>query len=306
MAANPPTWTHDDLTRDIKVGILQFRESRLGEPQKKWIDEYELMRAEFMRMVDEYGVSDPESMTPRDVAKIFEDGLGESFRYLLGPPVSADDLRKIADVQSLAPSKLRAEEGDQQSLLDLLKFGLDPKRFPWVGKNRKPTKAEIANAVNVSASLRAAQRVQTHRRMSSKDQQEESVKNFLRQMGFTEASARPIGNISKAPPPGTFSAESMVGSRKADVPVRLFDGRLMPIECKVSNSELNSIKRINNDAAVKAHTWISEFGRVNVVPVAMLTGVFGVASLEAAQQNGLTLFWAHNLEPMRTFINDTR
>ena len=98
----------------------------------------------------------------------------------------------------------------------------------------------------------------------------------------------------------------MVGSRKADVPVRLFDGRLMPVECKVSNSALNSVKRINNDAAVKAKTWKFELGVNQVVPVAMLSGVFKVSNLMQAQGDGLTLFWAHKLDSLGEFINATR
>jgi hypothetical protein len=42
----------------------------------------------------------------------------------------------------------------------------------------------------------------------------------------------------------------------------------MPIACKVSNSEVNSVKRINNDAAIKATTWRQELGNNQVVPVA--------------------------------------
>jgi hypothetical protein len=43
-----------------------------------------------------------------------------------------------------------------------------------------------------------------------------------------------------------------------------------------------------------------------VVPVAMLSGVFKVANLFQAQSEGLTLFWAHRLEAMRGFIEATK
>lgn len=74
------------------------------------------------------------------------------------------------------------------------------------------------------------------------------------------------------------------------------DRRKMPIECKVSNSELNSVKRLNNDAAVKAEVWITDFGPRHVVPVAILSGVYKLSSLIEAQTRGLTLFWAHDLD----------
>ncbi len=80
----------------------------------------------------------------------------------------------------------------------------------------------------------------------------------------------------------------------------------MPIECKVSNSELNSIKRLTNDAGVKARVWIDDLGRNNVVPAAVLSGVFGLRHLIEAQERGLTLFWAHSLDQLLAFVSSTR
>jgi hypothetical protein len=120
------------------------------------------------------------------------------------------------------------------------------------------------------------------------------------------------------PPPGTFNtivkgpqvkqfcAECKLGERKADVVVRLHDTRLMAIECKVSNSATNSVKRLNNDAAVKAEYWIKLFGTAQVVPAAALAGVFKVLNLEQAQARGLSLFWSHDLDKLGAFIESTR
>lgn len=94
--------------------------------------------------------------------------------------------------------------------------------------------------------------------------------------------------------------------RKADVVLRLWDQRLMPIECKVSNSYLNSVKRLNNDAAVKAGAWKEDFGRRQVVPTAVLTGVYKLHNLMDAQDRGLTLFWAHDLKPLTEWLEQTK
>jgi hypothetical protein len=85
----------------------------------------------------------------------------------------------------------------------------------------------------------------------------------------------------------------------------LWDNRLMPIECKVSNSFLNSVKRLNNDAAVKANIWTKEFGEF-IVPTAIISGVFKRMNIEAAQRNGLMIIWAHRLSDLTTFIDQTR
>ena len=100
--------------------------------------------------------------------------------------------------------------------------------------------------------------------------------------------------------------ETKLGSRKADLLVGLWDSRTMPIECKVSNSFTNSIKRLNNDAAVKAQIWKEDFGVLQVVPSAVLTGVYKLKNLKQAQSRGLTLFWEHDLGSLTDWIERTR
>jgi hypothetical protein len=79
----------------------------------------------------------------------------------------------------------------------------------------------------------------------------------------------------------------------------------MPIECKVSNSSTNSVKRLNNDAAVKAGSWRTDFGLRQVVPTAVLSGVYKLHNLLDAQERGLTLFWAHDLNRLTDWLART-
>ena len=60
----------------------------------------------------------------------------------------------------------------------------------------------------------------------------------------------------------------------------------MPVECKVSNSSTNSVKRLNNDAAVKAERGQTCSGRADVVPAATLSGVFKLARTFASAPDG--------------------
>ena len=109
-----------------------------------------------------------------------------------------------------------------------------------------------------------------------------------------------------APLSGRFCAESMLGKSKADFIVRLWDQRVMAIECKVSNSATNSIKRLNHEAAAKAKAWHDSFGQDQVVPTAVLSGVYKLHNLQDAQDRGLTLFWAHDLKSMMDWIEGTK
>ena len=127
--------------------------------------------------------------------------------------------------------------------------------------------------------------------------------DYLRGRGYEEVPAKAISTLVEGPGKGQFCPECLLGSRKADVVVRLNDTRLLAIECKVSNSALNSVKRINNDAAAKAVEWIRLFGTNQVVPAAVIGGVFKVPNLIQAQRAGLALFWAHDLAPLGRFLD---
>ena len=127
----------------------------------------------------------------------------------------------------------------------------------------------------------------------------------LRQSDFTEVPTREVKTLHDAPVAGEFCRESLFGSRKADFIIGLPDGRTMALECKVSNSATNSIKRLNNDAAVKATTWRNDFGTVQVVTAAVLGGVYALRNLVEAQKRGLAIFWAHDLPAMIDWIRST-
>ncbi|MDQ6699967.1 MAG: XamI family restriction endonuclease [Acidobacteriota bacterium] len=229
----------------------------------------------------------------------------EAFRYVAGPPLSADDLRTLGEAVP-TPTRLRSDPAMAGRIVEIVRIGLDRRRFPWVSENREPTQEEKASAILASAALMASRRVGTARRNAGKEVQELFVESTLSAAGFSKIDARPIPTLNHAPNAGEFCRESLLGSRKADIVVRLFDQRIMPIECKVSNSALNSIKRVNNDAAVKAETWIKDFGTRNIVPAAVLSGVYKTRYLADAQQRGLSLFWAHDLQALVSWIENTR
>ena len=228
-----------------------------------------------------------------------------AIRYLASPAISEDDLKVLADA-ALTPKRLNADPDMARRVIETVLMGLDRERFPWVAERREPTESERATAVVSTAALIATQKVQTGRRNEAKKTQEGAVADALRAAGFTEVPTRAVTNMSHLPAHGEFCAEALFGSRKADLIVRLWDGRVMPTECKVSNSSTNSVKRLNNDAAVKARTWIQEFGTVTCVPAAVLSGDFKTRNLSSAQDDGLTLFWAHGLDRMNSFITSTR
>ena len=300
----PPVWTDDQLESARIKAIAAFSKERLEEPLEDYLEAFD----EYQGHVEEV-LEATVDLTELDTTAL--DVLGdtrllEAFRYLAGPPISEDDLKVLADARSLTRSTLEGTPELVQRLIGVVRQVLDRRRFAWVVEGREPTEAERNAAILASAALMAASRAQTRRRTLGKDQQEEMVKAALRELGFAEVSSRTIKTISHAPSPGQFCGESVLGNRKGDIIVRLWDDRVMPIECKVSNSSTNSVKRLNNDAAVKATSWKTDFGLRQVVPSAVLSGVYKLHNLRDAQDRGLALFWAHDLAPLTEWITRTK
>ncbi|NJM34243.1 MAG: XamI family restriction endonuclease [Rhodomicrobium sp.] len=225
----------------------------------------------------------------------------KAFRYLTAPPISEDDLKVLADT-SLAPKTMRHDVQAAQRVRDIVMAVIDPFRFPWVKTGAQPTDQQKELAVIASAALAAAQEVQTARRNNSKNAQELKVKDALASIGFKEVGRRSIPILTAAPAPGEFCGESSVAGTRADVIACLRDGRVMAIECKVSNSRVNSYKRLVHDTGGKAAHWYREIGRAQVIPTAVLSGVFAVENMAMVQDGDLFLFWQHRLSDLTEFI----
>lgn len=304
MTSTPRQWTREELARDATLAAGNFRSGRLG--LSTWPSHYRAARAKFELLFEKLNDLNPQQVTDASLAAVYGSKLGEALRYLAGPPISDDDLEVIADVSSLAPGVLGKDAESLRKVYGVIERVIDPYRFPWVQAGQSPTPEQREAALLASSVLLAAQRIATERRSGGKEGQEAMVKDYLRSLGFAEAPSATINTLVRGPQPMQFCGECLLGERKADVVVRLHDTRLMAIECKVSNSATNSVKRLNNDAAVKAGYWLKEFGQAQVVPAAMLAGVFKVLNLVQAQKRGLALFWAHDLAKLGEFIGSTQ
>lgn len=299
-----PVWTARELERERLLAVEAFRKHRLEEPLEDYLESFDT----YLGVVEDLleTTVDLSEWNTSAISVLTDHQLLEALRYIAAPPISEDDLRTLAETSSLSKARLKSHPQEARRILETVRAVLDRRRFVWVSENRSPTEPEKQAAVLASASLMAASRAQTNRRTLSKDLQEALVMEKLASLKMEKVTTRNIKTFSQAPERGQYCGECKVGTRKADLVVRLFDDRVMPIECKVSNSALNSVKRLNNDAAVKAGVWKKQFGESQVVPCAVLAGVYSLSSLEQAQNEGLGLVWAHDLSVLTRFIAETR
>ena len=302
MTATPPVWAEERLSTDRGTAVVLFREERVSEPLDHYLEFYENAYAVFSDVME----ISKDLRVLRDVARdlLTDKELQNLCRYIASPPLSEDDLKVLGDT-SLAVGTLSRDADAIERVMDSIMLGLDRERFPWVSEDRDPTESEKQAAMTSTAAMYAMRRTETWRRSAGKIM-ETSVKDYLRTIGMVEVPTAVINNSSQGPRVGQFCGESSVVGGKADIVVRLFDGRLLPIECKVSNSETNSYKRLIHDCGEKAQAWVGKLGPANCIPVAMLSGCYSLGNLHKAQEMGLTLFWAHDFAPLGQFIESTR
>ena len=303
-------WGVEELSVDAAAAVAEFRARRLGEPLARYLLAFDANRdgnAEMIARLNE--VLGEHGADSAFVKSLWSTESGRTaFRYLGAPPISEDDLETLAEAK-LSPASARSPTGKGQSLIAVMRAILDPRRFPWVAGQRAPTQAELQAAVLATTSLMASQRVQTLRRGDEKSMVEGAVKGLLVGMGWSPAPSRPARGVQNllndSPPENTFLTQVNLGSDNADVVVRLRDGRLLAIECKGSNSEINSRKRLNKEAVQNARAWLARFG-AQVVPAVALQGVFKDRYLVEAQDTPMLIFWSHRLDDLKQFVEATR
>lgn len=227
----------------------------------------------------------------------------DAARYCTSPVVSADTLKIVSE-----------SAGTEGTILAFL----DGERFPWVVDRRAAKRTERNGAVTMTAKLWAEQRAKTADRTSYSKAQERRTREALEAAGLVYVSRREIrdrlkelgdspavgltaSNWGEALRRGEFTDEMTLAGNKCDVPARLADGRLLPIECKVSNSEVNSTKRLIRETLGKHIDWRRTYGR-ELATGAILAGVFSMLNLKQAQEQEMLLFFEHRLDSLTAFI----
>jgi XamI restriction endonuclease len=295
---SPPLWVDEALDERRRRAIDDFIAERAAEGNKPY-------EAAFAANVAEVESIFAETGDLRDFATgaalASKPGLTLVARYLAGPPVSADDLNTLAG-QPISGRKRLSPEAARRAAT-VIDAVMDRARFPWLfdDRVRSPTATERQLAINWTAGLRAIQQIQTGRRGESATRQEGAVEAVLSAEGFKKVNPRPISladDLSRR----EFCRESLVVGAKCHVPIRLWDGRLLLIECKVSNSATNSVKRLNRECGGKAATWLGAFGSQSITS-AVLAGVFKMKNLRDAQERDrLIVSWANDLRSLATFL----
>lgn len=296
-------WTAEQIEADAATARDEFRARRLGEPVERYLAAFDASQPHLALLIADLRTALAGGERGADLLRRLwatEEGR-TAFRYIGAPPISEDDLKTLAETR-LASSAADAADERLERLLAVMRAIVDPRRFPWLAQGREPTRHEVNAALLASTTLTASQRVQALRRSDEKAMVEGAVKGLLVGLGWRAAARAPGGiqNLVKdSPPARCFVTQVNLGGDNADVVARMDDGRLLAIECKGSNSEINSRKRLNKEATQNARAWLQAFGTRQVVPAVALQGVFKPSYVIDAQDTPMAVFWAHRLDDLR-------
>jgi hypothetical protein len=299
-------WSDSELEADARTAAAEFRRRRMAEPLQRYLGAFDDARpavAAWVEVLDDVLGPAP----PQRLAEGLSSETGRiAFRYLGAPPISQDDLETLAERRFASAA---GALGDDQAapLREVMRAIVDPRRFPWLAEERAATPCELDAGVLATTALMASQKVQTLRRSDEKAAVEGAVRGLLVGLGWQQAQPRSARGVqvlvADAPGPRCFFVQANLGSDNADVIVRLDDGRLLAIECKGSNSAINSRKRLNKEASQNARAWLAAFGAEQVIPAVALQGVFNPRYVAEAQGTPLAVFWSHRLDDLREFLS---
>jgi hypothetical protein len=297
--ASPPVWTPEQLKTARDLREAAFRQTWRAEGPDAVVAACNDLRPQVEALLQ---ATDNLRRVDGEVFRNDPD-VWQLLRYVCAPVLSEENFWTL--VGSPKSKTVTAKYADDAA--EVIVPVLDPVRFPWVREKRDPTATESYAAVLATVVLLAAQRVGTGARGGASKRQEAAVAAVLAAAGYTRDDGTIRIDFIDDLARGSYSNERRVGGAKCDVPVRLRDGRLMTIECKVSIGPKNGWKRINRETGGKAETWRNHFGAGQIVTAVVIDGVFDFGCLVQAQnRQGVTIFWEHDLEPLARFLEAAR
>ena len=302
----PRIYSEEELTRIAAKATQRFVEERHAAEYALAEQYHEVFARASMGVAHVMQVTDNLEHLREKGTDLLTDGYLDTLRSMVRPTVSEDDFKNLSSTGTTGRTKFHDPELSAAAL-DYVQRNLNLDLFPWLEDGEEPSASDIHAASVSIAALMAEQRTKTAMRGGASHKQESLVKDTLAERCHYKRIVGADFDIQMhAPRPGElFDGETKVADTKADVVFGLYDGRFMCLECKVSNSEVNSFKRLNHEAVEKTKQWESQFGK-QCVSGAVLKGCFKPANLLSAQESGTFLFWSDSLDPLVDFVERTR
>lgn len=228
------------------------------------------------------------------------------FRHLLAPPVSQDQFKLLCPLwKKASENKRRPLSADVATAISaVIKTRLNNDLVRWKRANRQITRRDVTDLLRAVSALMAAQSFSTGQRKRMAIRQEKSVVDLLAAHGWTRLKSKTIHTTGAIPSKHfmhkTRFVSGKTGKQEVDIACGLKDTYVLAMECKVTNDETNSVKRIN-DVLKKAAAWKAQWGAF-VVTAALLEGVIAAKDAQRLSDNDVEVFWSHDLPTFQAWL----
>ncbi|CAA7618864.1 XamI family restriction endonuclease [Magnetospirillum sp. UT-4] len=230
-----------------------------------------------------------------------------ALRHFLAPPISQDQFKLLCPTWPKTSEKSGSPvgAGPAVAVAEMFAQWRDRHLTRWLDAGRKPTRVELREVLLALSPLIAAQTFATTRRNRLAAKQEQAVIELLEAKGWTRRPSRLIDRRAAVPEKHfmhkTRFATATTTPQEVDVACGLRDTLVLAMECKVTNDETNSVKRVN-DVLKKAEAWKTHWGSF-VVTAALLEGVIAAKDVERLIDAKVHVFWSHQLDAFSEWLD---
>lgn len=227
-------------------------------------------------------------------------------RHLTAPPISQDQFLLFCPVWKKATEKPGGRVRASNATLVAEAFNERRSKLltPWIEALRLPSRREIRNLLAAIAPLIASQQIQTMQRTRAAKMQEGAVISILSANGCIKEPSKALDQRAELLPKHFMHkvryATRTSTAQEVDIALGLKETVVLAIECKVSNDETNSVKRMN-DILKKSNSWKTHYGSF-VTTGAVLQGVIAPKDIYRLIDEGVEVFWSHNLVELENYI----
>ena len=226
------------------------------------------------------------------------------FRQVLAPPVSQDQFKLLCPSYSKTSETKGSPVRKPAEMASTIAERLDRGVAGWVFQGRRPTRIELETFLRVASTLIGLQQLSTARRKRLAAEQENAVVFGLEKSGWTKLPSKLIDTRAAVPAQHfmhkTRFATATTTPQEVDIACGLMNSYVLAMECKSTNDETNSVKRIN-DVLKKATAWKDHWGSF-VMTAALLQGVIAPKDVQRLTDAGVRVFWSHDLAEFHAWL----
>lgn len=228
------------------------------------------------------------------------------YRQLLAPPMSQDQFKLVCPPWNKSSEKKckPLSSGAAQAASVVIRDRLDRGVVKWSSGGRPRSRRDVVLILRVASTLMALQQIATARRSRLSSVQESAVVELLIADGWRKCPSKLIDTRGSVPPRHfmhkTRFATNTTTPQEVDIACGLSNSYVLAMECKVTNDDTNSVKRVN-DVLKKATAWKSHWGSF-VMTAALLQGVISSKDVQRLTDAGVEVFWSHDLDAFHRWL----